>query len=76
MREFVPIDFYDEDAEYVHVNPNIIVNTKLSKTVGETLSKEFPWTVATLLINLEEIDYYFKTKEEAKVFVRKISGIS
>ncbi len=73
---FVPIDLYEEDFEFVHVNPNIIVYAGIRNTEGaEAFIKEFPSTVVTYLINHEEINYYFKTKEEAKVFIKKVGGL-
>lgn len=76
MREFVPVQYiYEEDAEDIHVNPNVIAYTKTTKTVGDNFSKEFPWTVTTTLTNLEEVDYYFKTREEARLFVRKVGAV-
>lgn len=76
MRKFVPVQYiYEEDAEEICVNPNVIAYTKIAETIGESFSKEYPWTVSTTLINLEVIDYYFKTKEEAKIFNKKIGDI-
>jgi hypothetical protein len=77
LEQFVPIDFYDEDIDFVHVNPNIIVNLGIKPTEGtDNFMKAYPFTVTTLLVNLEEVDYYFRTREEAKVFIKKIGGIN
>lgn len=76
MREFVPVDFYEEDSEFVHVNPNVIAYLGLKKTIGDGFSEELPWTVESYLINHEVDAYYFKTKEEAKLFIKKVGGIN
>lgn len=76
MRPFVPIDFYEEDAEFVHANPNVISFLKIVPTTGQSFSKAFPFTVECYQINHEVVEYYFKTREEAKVFIKKVGGIN
>ncbi len=71
---FVPVDVYNQDSEYLHVNPTIIFSVRIEDTIGIEASS-FPHTVVVTLINLEEVDYTFRTKEEAKAFVRAVGDL-
>lgn len=76
MKQFIPIDFHDEESEFVHFNPDVVVHIGIVPTVGgDNFVKTYPFTVEAYLINHEEVSYQFKTKEEAKGFIRKVGGL-
>jgi len=77
-KPWTPVDYLEEGGEFIHVNPNLIANVKIIPTVGNFF-KEFPFTVETLILSftgLEVVEYLFKTKPEAKEFIRKLGGVS
>lgn len=75
MRQWVPVDFYEEDQDFVHVNPNVVANIGVQNNYGNDASN-FPFLVVAYMINHEVVEYKFKTLGEAKSFIRKIGSLN
>lgn len=71
MAKFIPVDFDDSDDEFLHVNPNSIVDMRIEYPAD----KPYQYDVVCTSIADVDIVYTFNSLEEARHFVRRVGGV-